>query len=213
MSIAETYHRLRAEIPRGVEIVLAAKSRTPEEVREGIAAGALNIGMNYVQEAAALKKELGEQAASVRWHMIGHLQTNKIPRALELFDVIQTVDSVKQAKLIARRAKAPVEVYIEVNISREPSKFGVYPEQADKLAREISGLKPLVLSGLMVMGPNVENISGYFAYAKQIFDCLRQSYPQIRHLSMGMSGNYAEAIAEGSTMVRLGNLVFGARFK
>jgi pyridoxal phosphate enzyme (YggS family) len=222
MSIRITYETLRKEVPDHVTILLACKTRTPDEIREVMDAGATDLGQNYVQEAESLMEALGDRAGGVRWHMIGPLQKNKINKALRLFDVVQTVHSMKQAREIQQRAEAVgkhLSVYIEVNIGEESAKSGVPPEQEAvlQLARGISTLSNLRLEGLMTMGPfldDPEAIRPYFRKTRDIYDHIRSlNEPGINlHvLSMGMSDSYRVAIEEGSTMIRLGTIVFGPR--
>ena len=131
MSIADIYQRLRSEIPAHVTIVPAAKTRSVQEMLEVIEAGATDLGHNYVQEAELARQALGSAAQRVRWHLIGHLQTNKINKALQVFDVFQTVDSLETARAIdarAARLDRVVPIYIEVNSAVEESKSGVAPE-------------------------------------------------------------------------------------
>jgi len=222
MSIAESYRRLRAEIPSHVTIVLAAKTRTADEVREAIAAGATDIGYNYVQEAAAMRAALGCEAGALRWHLIGRLQSNKINKALALFDVFQTVEGDAQAADIARRAaaagKAPLPVLLEINSAREPAKSGLPPdlEAVERAAAAVSALPALTLKGLMTMGPadaDGSQLRPFFHTTRLLFEGLCSRCPALAldTLSMGMSDSYREAIEEGATMVRVGTLVFGER--
>jgi PLP dependent protein len=229
MNIKEKYKQLRNEIPDHVKIVLAGKTKTTDEIREVIEAGATDIGENYVQEAEFIKKELGEQAKSVNWHMIGHLQKNKINKALPLFDMIQTVDSLKKARDIDKRAakagKKLIPVLIEINIGNEDSKTGLRPEEFEpfedymnKFITDFSAFQHLQLEGLMTMGPrfgNPEDSRLYFRRTKHIFDTIKNdiSLPNVKmkYLSMGMSNSYKVAIEEGSNMVRPGTVVFGKR--
>jgi len=228
MSISTNYARLREEIPKDVIIVLSVKTRTVEEIEEAIDAGAADMGHNYVQEAGQMYSALQKKAAEVRWHMIGHLQTNKISKALRIFDVIQTVDSLEKAVAIDRRVeraqKEIVPVYVEINIGSEFSKAGIKPtdhepfeEYLEELARNISALGHLRLAGLMTMGPrfgNPENIRPYFRRTKKIFERIKAfGLPNIdmKYLSMGMTNSYQIAIEEGSNMVRIGTAIFGKR--
>jgi len=223
MSITENYQRIRKEIPDNVTIVLASKTRTREEIIEVIEAGATDIGENYVQEAEGMYSCLGEKTRKVRWHMIGALQKNKINKALPIFDVIQTVDSLKTAVAIDRRVeragKKIIPVYIEINIGSEITKDGLKPdyEIIESLVREISRLEHLSLEGLMTMGPsfgNPEDSRPYFRKTKDIFERIRAlNLPNVnmKTLSMGMTNSYEVAIEEGSNMVRLGTIVFGKR--
>ena len=223
MSITENYQRIRKEIPDNVTIVLASKTRTPEEIMKVIETGATDIGENYVQEAEGMYNCLGEKAKKVRWHMIGALQKNKINKALPIFDVIQTVDSLRTAVAIDRRVeragKKIIPVYIEINIGSEITKDGLKPdyEIIESLVREISKLEHLSLEGLMTMGPrfgNPEDSRPYFRKTKDIFERIRAlNLPNVnmKTLSMGMTNSYEVAIEEGSNMVRLGTIVFGER--
>jgi len=220
MHIAENYQRIREEIPDNVTIVLAGKTRTREEIEEVIEAGATDIGENYVQEAEKMYDSLGEKAKKVRWHMIGHLQKNKINKALRIFDVIQTVDSLEKAADIDKRAQGvgkTVSVYLEINIGSEMTKAGIRPEYevVENLVREISKLEHLSLEGLMTMGPRFgdpEDSRPYFRKTKDVFERMKAlSLPRVKMetLSMGMSNSYKIAIEEGSNMIRLGTVVFG----
>ncbi|MFC1592048.1 YggS family pyridoxal phosphate-dependent enzyme [Thermodesulfobacteriota bacterium] len=222
MGIGDTYQRLRAEIPAGVSIVLAAKTRAPEELAEAIDAGATDLGHNYVQEAAQMHAALGERARQVRWHMIGNLQTNKINKALQCCDVIQTVDSLQKGEDIAARAARAgrtVPVYVEVNIGREESKAGVAPLQdsLEQLVGALARLDGIAVAGLMTMGPmtgDPEDSRPHFRTTRELFERLqaaRIAGAALKTLSMGMSDSYRVAIQEGATMVRLGTIVFGAR--
>jgi pyridoxal phosphate enzyme (YggS family) len=222
-SITENYHKIRQEIPDYVTIVLASKTKSAEEIKEVIDAGATDVGENYVQEAEKIKKELGEKSNIVKWHMIGHLQKNKINKALPIFDLIQTIDSLEKAldinKRVERAGKSVIPVLIEINIGSEMTKAGIKPEykNVESLVKEISKLNSLKLEGLMTMGPrfgNPEESRPYFRKTKQIFDkikALKLSNINMDILSMGMSNSYKVAIEEGSNMIRLGTIVFGKR--
>jgi pyridoxal phosphate enzyme (YggS family) len=228
MSISANYTKIRQEIPDDVTIVLAAKKRTPQEVIEAIEAGATDIGENYVQEAGQIHSDLWKKAAKVKWHMIGHLQTNKINKALRIFDVIQTVDSLVKAEAIDKRVERAkrkiVPVFIEINIGSEDSKAGIKPvehepfdEYVEILVRDISRLEHIRLEGLMTMGPrfgNPEDVRPYFRRTKKIFEkikTLRLPNVDMKYLSMGMTNSYRIAIEEGSNMVRIGTAIFADR--
>jgi pyridoxal phosphate enzyme (YggS family) len=222
MSIKEAYIRLRKEVPSYVTIILAAKTRTKEEVLEALTAGATDIGYNYVQEAETMYAALGEHAKRIRWHMIGHLQTNKINKALQIFDVIQTVDSLEKAIAInvrAERIGKKIAIYFEINSGNELSKSGLPPDYNTvyTLAQEVSKLNNIRLEGLMTMGPSSEVpeiMRPYLHKTKEIFDQLKSQQLHnisLNTLSMGMSSSYKTAIEEGSTMIRLGTIVFGQR--
>ena len=226
MSITENYVRLREEIPDYVTIVVSCKTRTVEEIEDAIDAGATDIGENYVQEAGQMYSALKKKAAKVGWHMIGHLQTNKINKALRVFDVIQTVDSFEKAaaidKRVERAGKKIVPVYIEINTGSEFSKAGIKPaeyepfdEYMEKLAGDISALGHLRLEGLMTMGPrfgNSEDVRPYFRRTRKMFETIKGlGLPNVdmKYLSMGMTNSYRVAIEEGSNMIRIGTALFG----
>ncbi|MFH1360362.1 MAG: YggS family pyridoxal phosphate-dependent enzyme [Candidatus Omnitrophota bacterium] len=223
MNLKENYQRIRSEIPSHVTLVVAVKQRSPNQVTEMIGAGATDIGENYVQEAQRMIDALGEKAKKVKWHMIGELQTNKINKALPVFDMIQTVDSVEKAeamdKRVAAAGKKKISCLIEVNIAGETCKSGAKGDYdaVEQIARRISTLDHLRLEGLMTMGPlseDPEESRPYFKAAKTIFDQLKSlSLPngEMKTLSMGMSASYKAAIEEGANMVRLGTALFGPR--
>ncbi|MFA5658103.1 MAG: YggS family pyridoxal phosphate-dependent enzyme [Oscillospiraceae bacterium] len=228
MSISANYIKIRQNIPDNVTIVLAAKKRTPQELIEVIDAGATDIGENYVQEAEHMYSDLKKKAAVVKWHMIGHLQTNKINKALRIFDVIETVDSFKKAEAINKRLiknkKQKLPVFIEINIGNEDSKAGIridehepFEDYMENLIKDVSRIEHLRIEGLMTMGPrfgNPENVRPYFRRTKKIFDRIKNlNLPNVnmKYLSMGMSNSYNVAIEEGSNMVRIGTAIFGER--
>ncbi|RFT15831.1 MAG: hypothetical protein OP8BY_2229 [Candidatus Saccharicenans subterraneus] len=215
--IKENVRELLKELPSGVELVAAAKQQPPEKILAAIEAGIRIIGENYVQEAAEAFLVIGKK---VQWSFIGHLQKNKVKKAVEIFDIIETVDSLELAAEINKRC-APLgkimPVLIEVNSGREPQKFGALPEEVEPLARAITGLPNLKLRGLMTMGPfegDPEEARPYFRLTRQLFEQLKAlnlpgAEPNI--LSMGMTNSYRVAIEEGATRVRLGTRIFGPR--
>lgn len=212
--IRDNVRRLLDEIPPHVTILAAAKSHTQEEVAAAIDAGIIVIGENYVQETEAVQRSLGNCGD---WHFIGHLQPNKVKKAVELFDLIETVDSIAIAQAIDRHADTinkVIPVLIEVNVGREQQKNGVLPEAVAELARSISALPHLRLSGLMTMGPRVspQELKPFFAETRCLYEklkCLCLAGTDIRYLSMGMSDSYKVAIEEGANLVRLGTAIFG----
>ena len=224
MNIAENYQKIRKEIPEHVGIVVAAKTRTAQELSEIIDAGTTDIGENYVQEAESMHEQLDEKAKKVRWHLIGPLQKNKINKALPIFDIIQTIGDYEIAenidKKVERAGKKIVPVCIEINIGSEFTKYGVKPEfkSIEELIRKISdNLKYLKIVGLMTMGPRVgdpEDSREYFRKTKEIFERIKTlNLPRVemKILSMGMSNSYEVAIQEGSNLVRIGTSIFGER--
>ena len=215
--IKQNIRRILSQLPEGVKLVAAAKTRTPEESLEAIAAGVEIIGHNYVQEAERAHQIIGGRA---RWHFIGHLQKNKVKKAVILFDMIETVDSLEMAREIdircARIGKV-MPVLIEVNSGREARKNGVLPEEVEGLVRQVSALKHIKVEGLMTMGPlapQPEDSRPYFAATRRLFEEIRGlnlSRVDMRYLSMGMSDSYKIALEEGANIVRLGSLIFGPR--
>jgi len=228
MSISTNYAKLREEIPNYVTIVVSCKTRTAEEIEEVIDTGATDIGENYVQEAGQIYSALRKKAANLRWHMIGHLQTNKINKALRVFDVIQTVDSLEKAASIDERVertrKQIMPIFIEINIGNEDSKAGLRPDEhepfedyMENLIRDMSRFEHLRVEGLMTMGPrfgNPEDVRPYFRRTRRIFERIRAlDLPNVdmKYLSMGMTNSYKVAIKEGSNMIRIGTAIFGER--
>ena len=205
------------ELPPGVELVAAAKTRTPAEILEAVEAGVAIIGENYVQEGVDAFPALGHR---VRWHFIGHLQKNKVKKAVEVFDVIETVDSLDLGREIDKRSAAAgriMEVLVEVNSGREPQKAGVLPEDAESLVRALAGLKNIRVLGLMTMGPfegDPEDSRPYFVETRKIWETLRAlAIPGVdmSRLSMGMTNSYRVAVEEGANLVRIGTAIFGTR--
>jgi pyridoxal phosphate enzyme (YggS family) len=215
--ISEAVGDILKGIPAEVTLVVAAKSREAEEIAAVIGAGASVIGHNYVQEAERMILSLGKTA---RWHFIGHLQTNKAKKAALLFDMIETIDSMRVAEAVNRHCAAMrkvMPVLIEVNSGRESSKSGVLPNQLDSLVHDISALPNLRVQGLMTMGPrfgNPEDARPYFRATKDAFDRLAdKDIPgvEMHTLSMGMSNSYRVAIEEGANLIRIGRKIFGER--
>jgi len=216
-TIKENVKRLLKEIPEGVILVAATKTRSAEEIKAAIEAGITIIGENYVQEAEEKFKWIGR---AVKWHMLGHLQRNKVEKALNIFDCIETVDNIQLAREIDKYASKKgiiFPVLIEINSGREPQKAGVMPEDIEKLIKEVSLLKNIKVEGLMTMGPLVkdpEDIRPYFKLIKGIFDKLKDiKLPNIemKYLSMGMSDTWQIAIEEGANIIRIGTAIFGLR--
>ena len=205
------------ELPPGVELVAAAKTRTAAEILRAIEAGVGIIGENYVQEAADVFAAIGGRA---RWHFIGHLQTNKVKKAVEIFDLVETVDSIALGREIDKRSAAAgktMDVFVEVNSGRELQKTGVLPEEAEPLVRALAGLPNLRVLGLMTMGPfegDPEDSRPYFKETRRVWDALKAlAIPgtEMRYLSMGMTNSWRVAVEEGATMVRIGTAIFGSR--
>ncbi|MBL7177362.1 MAG: YggS family pyridoxal phosphate-dependent enzyme [Desulfobacteraceae bacterium] len=205
------------ELPEGVRLVGAAKTRSPEEILEAIEAGLEIVGENYVQEAEKALQVIGGKA---KWHLIGHLQSNKAKKAVKIFDMIETVDSIKLAGAIDKASQnigKVMPVLIEINSGEEPQKAGVMPEEAITLIKEISTLKNITIMGLMTMGPfagDPEEARPYFQKTKKIFEEIKlMALPgvEMKYLSMGMSNSYKVALEEGANLIRIGTKIFGER--
>jgi pyridoxal phosphate enzyme (YggS family) len=215
--IKQNCERLLKEIPSNVSLLAAAKTRSMEEVQAAYEAGIRYFGHNYVQEAQVM---IPAALFKANWHMIGHLQRNKAADAVEIFDMIESLDSFRLANELEKRCaeqNKTIEVLIEINSGAEEDKTGIPPEEMMILAETVSALPHLKISGLMTMGPlsgEAELARPYFRKTRELFEQLKSTNlhnTNIVVLSMGMSGSYRVAIEEGATMVRVGTLLFGPR--
>jgi PLP dependent protein len=217
--IRNNIERVRERIGRAAEragrrpddVLLVAVTKTVDiaRIRMAVAAGLTALGENRVQEARGKIAELGRPAA---WHLVGHLQTNKAREALELFDVVHSVDRIDLARELDRRARArgkPIDALVQINIAVEPSKGGWPPEAVETAVEALTALRGLRVRGLMAIPPAVdraEDARGWFRALRKLSE---------RHgltdLSMGMSGDFEVAVEEGATMVRVGTAIFGPR--
>lgn len=201
--------------PQGIKLIAVTKTVELERIREAVSAGATILGENYVQEAREKIEEIGR--IGLQWHLIGHLQTNKAKYAVELFELIHSLDSIKLARELDRRATAAgkiVDCLIEVNLSQESSKFGIRKEEALDLAHEITVMKNISLKGLMTMPPyfdDPELARPYFISLRKLKEEIEKEGIPLPELSMGMSSDFEVAIEEGATMVRVGRAIFGER--
>lgn len=209
--------KIKQELSSNIKLIVATKTRSIEEIKQAIEAGIGIIGENYVQEA---ERKFEALKGKVKFHCIGHLQTNKIKKAVEIFDMIQTVDSVKIAKEIDKRCgdiRKIMLILVEINSGKEPNKEGVMPEDAINLIKYISKLENVKIKGLMTMAPyfdNPEKDRPYFRLTKKLFNEIKSlNIPNVdmEILSMGMSDSYKIAIEEGTNMVRIGTKIFGPR--
>ncbi|WP_410508585.1 YggS family pyridoxal phosphate-dependent enzyme [Methanosarcina hadiensis] len=196
-------------------LVCITKTIEPERINEAIRAGATIIGENRVQEYEDKREEI----LPCETHLTGHLQANKVKKAVQLFDVIQSIDSLKLIRYIDRRARdigKVQRVYLQVNIGNEPQKYGFLPDEIKNAITEIRSLRNVRVEGLMCIPPFVppEQTRSYFRKMKALFDEMKlenRDNIDIRTLSMGMSSDYTIAIEEGATMVRVGSAIFGKR--
>jgi len=204
---------LRSSIPPHVTIVAVSKGRSVEQIKEAIEAGIADIGENKVQEALLKYKDLGPKTYNlrpIRWHMVGHLQTNKVRDAVKIFDLIQSVDSIRLAREIDKEAakiNKIQDILIEVKTSEEATKFGMPPEQVVDAIKEMRQLKNINIKGLMTIAPLVNNSDKARPYFKVLHE-LGNKVTGISILSMGMTDDYKVAIEEGSNMVRIGRAIF-----
>jgi len=202
-----------------VIIVGVTKFVLLQSILEAMDAGLTDFGESKIQEAIPKIASLKDK--NIKWHFIGHLQSNKINKSIEYFSTIQSIDSIEIAKKMSEslvKHNFSIEAFIEVKVSTESTKFGAEPEQVIAIAGEISGLQNINLKGLMAMAPyskNPESARPYFKNAKSIFDEIKRNCPGIKmqYLSMGMTDDYIVAIEEGANMVRIGKGIFGDRNK
>ena len=219
MSIAERLSGVHARIeaacsragrsPDDVTLVGVTKGFPAEVVAEAVAAGLEDVGENRVQEAAEKIAALHARGVCPRWHLIGHLQTNKAKTALELFAILHSVDSLRLAQELSRRTDKPLAVLIEVNVAQEANKFGFTPQELPAALTAVSALPHLDVRGLMTVAPQSADPEA----VRPVFRRLRELRDDagLRELSMGMTDDFEVAIEEGATMVRVGRAIFGPR--
>lgn len=208
MTVIENYRNISSAIG-DVTLVAVSKTCDAEHIRPVLEAGHRTFGENRVQEAKAKWPALREAYAGLELHLIGPLQSNKAAEAVALFDVIQTIDRPKIAEVIAReiqRQSKPVALYVQVNTGREAQKAGVLPEDLPAILNVMRNTLGLTVEGLMCIPPVDESPAPHFAMLRGM-----ATNHGVTKLSMGMSSDYAEAIAQGATHVRIGSAIFGAR--
>ncbi len=198
-----------------IEVLAVTKTHPSSIINITVSAGLHNIGESRVQEAEEKFKEIGRIA---RFHLIGHLQSNKVKKAVELFDVIQSVDTFKLAKLINNEAikkDFTIDCLLQINCSGEDQKFGAQPDDCLELIKQVNNLDSVKLIGLMTIGPFVEDEEQIRATYRKCYDLFKQGKDIVGQefdtLSMGMSNDFELAIAEGATMIRVGSTLFGPR--
>jgi pyridoxal phosphate enzyme (YggS family) len=203
--------------PGEIKLLAASKSQDISAIRHAIGAGCRLFGENYVQEARGKREAIDD---NVEWHLIGHLQRNKVKAALDLFSVIQSLDSLELALALETEGKKrgrPARVFVEVNLAGERTKRGITRDGLAPLLEAVGRLSSVRVEGLMTIPPlheDVEKVRPYFRGLKELQgSLLRLRIPnvELRELSMGMSGDYVVAIEEGATLVRIGTAIFGAR--
>lgn len=226
MSIAENLKKINERLTAAAEksgrkrsdILLLAVSKTIDvpHIKQAVELGCKQLGENRVQEIMAKYDAL----PGVEWHLIGHLQTNKVKYIADKVKLIHSVDSLKLGEEISKRSAAAgrvMDILVEVNMAGEESKSGVAPEDAKRLCKELSALPNICIKGLMTVAPYdpvPENNRVYFKQMKQLFEAIKaENYPNtdMQHLSMGMTNDYEIAVEEGADIVRIGTGIFGAR--
>ncbi len=217
VDIKSNLEEVRSSMKDGVLLVAVTKTHTPEEINTAIDCGVTDIGENKVQEIL----DKYDKVKPVRWHMIGHLQTNKVKYIIDKVVLIHSVDSLKLAKEIDKRAaqhEKTMDILVQVNIADEESKWGVSGNEAEQLIDEIADNCPNVrIKGLMTVVPyadDPEEIRGYFAQVKKMYDGYAdddRAMIDFEYLSMGMTHDYVTAMEEGSNLIRVGTGIFGAR--
>jgi len=227
MSIEENIHtvndRIRSACQRAgrsfheVKLIAVTKTRDPETIMKAVKCGVNLLGENKVQELVEKYPMIKE---NVEWHMIGHLQTNKVKYLVDKVSMIHSVDNVKLAEEINKRfekAGKVIDVLVEINIGGEESKHGIKPEDTIKFINEISNLKNIKICGLMTVAPafeDKEKVRPYFKKMREIFEKVKESNIEnidMKYLSMGMTNDYTVAIEEGANIVRIGTGIFGPR--
>jgi len=218
-ALPERLTQVRAEIARIAEhpvtIVAVTKGFGTDAIHAALAAGLADIGENRVQEAMQ-KQDALRGHPGIRWHLIGHLQRNKAKVVPGRFELVHSVDSLELATELDRRASDSVRVLLQVNVAGESQKSGCPPQEARGLARQIAALGQLRLEGLMTLAPLTDDVEVQrraFRGLRLLRDTIKEDGVWLPTLSMGMSGDYATAVAEGATMIRLGTALFGPREK
>ena len=203
--------------PKGIKLLAASKSQSVSQIRAAIEAGIRLFGENYVQEAKEKREQINE---SVEWHMIGHLQRNKVKAALDLFEIIQSLDNLELAKELDKEGRNRgriVRAFVEVNLAGEESKSGIAKEKVVPLLRQIGEMANLRVEGMMAVPPfreDPEEVRPYFSALRKFqmeINALKVPILDLKELSMGMTHDFPVAIEEGATLVRIGTALFGPR--
>ncbi|MBN1349910.1 YggS family pyridoxal phosphate-dependent enzyme [candidate division KSB1 bacterium] len=204
--------------PSKIRIVAVMKTVEVEQIQQALACGIQNIGENRVQEAWRKYQQLEHAAA--KWHMVGHLQRNKVKQALKFFDLIHSLDSIELAREINQRLDTiprEIELLVEVNTSGEATKYGLRPEDTADFVAKVSNLPHLRIAGLMTIGrlsPDAEDSRECFRTLRNLFEKLsKYKHPNVsmKYLSMGMTNDFELAIQEGANIIRIGRAIFGER--
>jgi len=203
----------KAGLKKDIKLVAVTKTVSADKIIEAIECGITIIGENRIQEAERKHSQLSTLNSQLKWHLIGHLQTNKVKKAVELFDLIQSVDSIYLLEEINKQSEKigkVQECFVEIKVSEEETKYGLKPTELESFMEKASELKNVKITGLMAMAPFCENIEltrPYFKQAYKYFSLVVTRY-SLLYLSMGMTGDFEVAIEEGSNMVRIGTGIF-----
>ncbi len=216
MGVKENLQKIKSELPEGVTLVCVSKFNSNEAIMDAYNAGVRDFGESRVQELLPKQEALPED---IRWHFIGPLQTNKIRQIVPFVHLIQSVENFRQMDEIQKRAEAierEVNILIQIHISQEEHKFGFSEEEAREIfSQDILAKYPNIrvcgLMGMASLTDDMEQVRREFAGLKRLFDEFRKDYPQLQHLSFGMSDDYPIALEEGSNMIRVGSKIFGSR--
>jgi hypothetical protein len=216
MNIAENIKSFKAEIPEEVTLVAVSKTKPESDILEAYNAGQRTFGENKIQEMTEKWENLPKD---IKWHMLGHVQRNKVKYMAEYVDLIHAVDSLKLLKEIEKQAKKydrTIECLLQIKIAEEDTKYGIDVDEADQILqsqayREMTHVKVVGLMGMATLTEKEEKIKKEFSFLKTTFDTFKSRYNFLHTLSMGMSGDYKIAIDCGSSMIRLGSAIFGER--
>ena len=214
--IEKKIKKIYNSISKDIELVAVSKTKSKEEILEAYNAGQKIFGENKVQE---MTKKYEELPNDIRWHMVGHVQSNKIKYMAPYVDLVHGIDSVKSLKILNKEAKKNnriIKCLLQLKISDEFTKFGLSEKEIESILNSINilGLKNINVAGIMTIGTftnNIDIVNKEFGKTKKIFDNLKTTFPNLKILSMGMSNDYKLAIKNGSNMIRVGSLIFGKR--
>lgn len=216
MDISENIKKYRSELPDHVKLVAISKTKPKEDLMQAYRAGQRIFGENKIQEMTEKWEQLPED---IEWHMVGHVQRNKVKYMAPYVSLIHAVDSLKLLKEINKRARQnerTIKCLLQIKIAEEDSKFGISAEEAKEILKseayeKMEYVKVIGLMGMATFTDDEDQVRSEFKYLKSVFDQLRGKFPELTELSMGMSGDYQIAVECGSTMVRIGSSIFGAR--
>jgi len=216
MSISKNIEQYKNELPENVKLVAISKTKPNEDLMEAYNAGQRIFGENKIQEMTDKWEELPRD---IEWHMVGHTQRNKVKYMAPYVKLIHAVDSLKLLKEINKRARQnerTIDCLLQIKIAKEDSKFGIDAEEAQEILKseayaKMEHVNVVGLMGMATFTDDEDQVRSEFNYLKSVFDKFKEQYPEHKELSMGMSGDYQIAVECGSTMVRIGSSIFGAR--